>query len=186
MGKTVLIGVTGSPASGKSLFSSQLSKATGIAAIEINSVLNKTGSFSSVWKDGTKVADLKHLERALKHEIGGRDAILVGHLAQELSLPYDVVIVVRARIGILFSRMRKRGYGREKVNENLISEATDYCGSVARRSCSNVIEVETQQEKHAAIAAIKSGRRIPARLREEKDKLPEFAAFIRAHRKLGL
>lgn len=182
----MLIGVTGTPASGKSTFARELSKRTGFECIEINSVLQSSRSLYDSAPNGEKVARLKPLGRRLRLMTKGKDAVIVGHLAQELDLPYGMIIVVRAEIGALYTRMRARHYDREKINDNLVCEATDYCGSVAGRVCGNVAEVGTEAEKRAAISAIAAGRAVPAKLRLQKDRMQEFAAFIRAHKKLGL
>jgi broad-specificity NMP kinase len=187
MRKAILIGVTGTPASGKSTFARSLSSKTGIRAIEINSVARRSNAFSGTMKDGTKIVNLERLERALRAELRQGNAILVGHLAQELDLPYSMIVVVREDIGTLYRRMKARRYGREKINENLACEATDCCGYAAGQRCKAVIEVETAGERRAAAAAIASGKegRLAA-MKARKDKMREFAAFIREHKNLGL
>lgn len=184
----LLVGITGTPASGKSTFASSLSKATGMRKIEINAVLGGSSSLYRRSKAGERVAKLKPLERRLRSLTAGTDAILVGHLAQELDLPYDCMIVVRAGIRTLADRMRARGYNLPKTRENLACEALDCCAPAGARRCGDVFEVETDREKAAMVRAVVLGSwRTGLRpLRRRKNKMPQFAAFIRKNRGMGL
>jgi broad-specificity NMP kinase len=186
MARALLIGVTGTPGSGKSSFASTLSKKTGFKAVEINSVLESLHAYRTD-RDGTKIADLKKLEKAIKKTAGKGNLILVGHLAQELDLPYSCMIVMRIGIGKLNARLERRKYGKAKLVENLVCEATDYCGAMSRKRPGPVLEIETEREKAAAVKAVKSGFKdvAPALLRP-KSKMKEFAGFIKGHRQLGL
>ncbi len=187
-GGRILIGVTGTPAAGKSTFAASLSRATGIKSIEINSVLESSHSFYWKSKDGEKVARLKPLGKRLAAMTEGADAILVGHLAQELDLEYDCMIVVRAGIPVLAKRMGSRRYGLAKIRENLACEAVDCCAPRLPRLAGRVFEVETKAEKAEMIRAVVLGSwRAGVRgLRVQKNKMPEFEAFIRKHRYMGL
>ncbi len=184
----LLIGITGTPASGKSRFAKALSKAAGIEAVEINSVVASSRSLYTESAGGEKIARLKPLERRLRGLTAGKSVILVGHLAQEVNLQYGCIIIVRASIPVLARRLKGRGYRPSKVNENLTCEAVDCCGIKSQELSSNTFEVETDGEKREMIRAIISGswRHGAGRLRRQKNKMLEFEAFIRKNRRMGL
>lgn len=188
MARHILIGITGTPASGKTFFAASLSRATGIEAVEINSVIKTRKSFYTEAKNGEKVARLKPLERRLRELTSDKDVILVGHLAQEMDLPYDCIVITRASIPLLARRLRARGYGLPKIRENLTCEAIDCCAQKAEGLTRNVFEVETREEKAEMIRSIVLGtwRKGGTKLRKQKNKMPEFESFIRRNRRMGL
>jgi len=51
------------------------------------------------------------------------DGFVEGHLAH--LLPCDRIVVLRCRPDILMERLKKRGYGEEKIRENALAEALD-------------------------------------------------------------
>ena len=193
----VLIGITGSPASGKSAFAKMLkSKAKGIKILEINDVAKRYKAYSGKDKDGTIIANMKRLNSAIRHElkVNSRDNVaIVGHMVQELSISPDICITVRAKPLILYKRQKARGYSLKKIKENIISEALDYCGEGASRLCKNSFEVETLREKRSMakyIAAsigkranrVGKNARLPGSinaLRKKKDMMVLFLRFIK-------
>lgn len=181
----LIIGVTGTPASGKTEFARALSKKAKIIVVELNDIIASRKSFYRKAENGELVVNLKPLELYVKREICRKDVILVGHLAQELRLPYSMIIVTRAEMGDMYKRLVDRGYNREKIRENMVCEAVDYCGVMARRACRDVYEAEGASEKKAIISALAKKRAPPSVLKREKSRAADFAAFIKRHRGLG-
>ncbi len=135
--KLFLISITGSPASGKSYFSKilfeQLNKKfinKKIYLIEVNDIVEKYSLYKGVDKFGSKLVNVgilkSKIEEIINHYSG--IVILVGHLLADIKLDYDIVVVKREHLPVLEKRMIDRGYKNEKIRENLISEALDYCG----------------------------------------------------------
>jgi broad-specificity NMP kinase len=157
----VVIAVTGTPAVGKTKFAEALSKETGIAAVEVNDIVEKKMLFSGVDENGSKIVKMQELKKEINElekqaaGSGQKAVILVGHLLADLKLDYDVTVVVRANLVELISRLEGRGYPKEKVKENLVSESIDYCGAQAAERSKETYEVEKEADKSAAIVYIK-------------------------------
>ncbi len=125
--------LTGTPGTGKSTVARLLSGMAGFASISINAVAKKGG----LVKKGGEV-DLKKLEGALKAEIKRkskaknskletRNLVVDGHLGCEIKLPLDIAFVLRCEPEKLKARLEKRNYKKKKMDDNLLSEALDYC-----------------------------------------------------------
>ncbi|MCS7109199.1 MAG: AAA family ATPase, partial [Candidatus Micrarchaeota archaeon] len=124
--------ITGTPTTGKTTLAKYLSK-LGFQILDLNSLVNR----KKIWKSkdrGCKVVDLSLLEKEAKKEINKmrkeseKSIIVEGHLACEIKLPADKVIVLRTRPDVLLRRLKERGYPSYKIIENLEAELLDYCG----------------------------------------------------------
>jgi adenylate kinase len=115
--------ITGSPGTGKSAISLALSKRLGIDLIDIKRIARERGLVES----GHEV-DVRRLAAAMRKVLRGKkDFIAEGHLACEMRLPGDFVFVLRASPAVLRRRLARRGYGKAKLEENLMAEMLDYC-----------------------------------------------------------
>ncbi len=194
MHKCICIGVTGTPASGKSTFARRLAYALDGRLIEINEVLEKAHAYSTEKGSEEKIANILKLKKAIKKELAASASgicILVGHLLPDLGMHCNAVFVTRANIAVRKKRMEKRGYKKQKIAENLAAEAIDYCGVNSKKASKNIYEIETAAEKRAAIAGakelVKTGRPEKlAFLKMQKDKMKEFERFISNNRDFGL
>jgi broad-specificity NMP kinase len=139
-------------------------------------VINKR-LFSAYAEDGSKIAKMGALRKELLREINdssGELLILDGHLLCDIEIPNAMAIVLREHLSVLERRMQNRGYGKNKINENIISEATDYCGIHAKQNYSKVFELMSGS-KDAFISAIKiaQGREVkPKNIELLKELLP--------------
>ena len=119
--------VTGTPATGKTTLAKALAKKAGAELISINDFV-KARKIGRKDRKGEIVVEPAALEKALNAELKGKKGYVVeGHLACEIRLPADAVIVFRCDPVKLRARYRKRGYSAEKSRENLLAEALDYC-----------------------------------------------------------
>ncbi|MEM3227614.1 MAG: AAA family ATPase [Candidatus Micrarchaeaceae archaeon] len=152
-----IIAITGTPGVGKTRLSFLIKKKCGCAkVVEINKILLSHNAFSGVDESGAKIADMPRLNRAVAKELlrySKRSCaiVLVGHLAPELKLKYDMAIVLRSSLKKLEARLEKRGYSRKKISENLIAEGLDYCGESISKKCAEVYEVETASQINWAV-----------------------------------
>jgi broad-specificity NMP kinase len=159
----ILVAVTGTPAAGKSTLAESISKETGSSIIEINAVVEKKRAYIGKDKGGSKIVQLRKLKAAVTSEIKKKTGmiLIVGHLAQELGIHFDIAVVARAPLKTLVSRMEKRKYSRGKITENLVSEAVDYCGSKISGLSKETYEVSTDSEKRSVtryLVALASGK----------------------------
>lgn len=145
-----VIAITGTPGTGKSRLARIIKKrCKGAVLIEINDIVKSRRLFSGKDRFGSMIVDMKKLNAAIKDRLRserGRMVLLVGHLAPELSIRYDIAIVTRTRLSVLLTRFKKRRYPEDKIKENIISEALDYCGETIRGKCSEFYEVESAGE----------------------------------------
>ncbi len=156
--RRIIIGVTGTPGSGKSRFAAALAlRLRSFALIELNELVERHHCYSGADRWGTKIVEADALSRALGSELRGiGNCILVGHLLPELRLRPHMVVVTRVSLTRLAARLKARGYPLEKIRDNIICEATDYCGAKCAARQSNVYEVESGAEKRRLIAFIEA------------------------------
>ncbi|MBU0532512.1 AAA family ATPase [Candidatus Micrarchaeota archaeon] len=111
--------ITGSPGTGKSIIAKKLAKLLDLELIDIKKIVKKKGISTEV--------DIKKLASALKFLKKKNNYIVEGHLACETKLPADYIFVLRTHPNILKKRLKKRKYGKKKLEENLMAEMLDYC-----------------------------------------------------------
>ncbi len=172
----LIIAVTGTPASGKTTFAQSLSGETGVRAVEVNDIVERERLFTGTDENGSKIVKMQELKKEIegiikKEPPEARGIILVGHLLADLRLDYDITVVVRSNLKALVERMEKRGYPKDKLRENLVSESIDYCGIQAAGRSKETYEAETEAHKAMLLNYIKG--RLSGKA-SEKPKLPEI------------
>ncbi len=189
----MVIGVTGTPAAGKSDFAKKLGEALPSSmVVELNGIVEAQGIYSSIDDDGSKVVVLDALEKAIEKAISdsnGKNLIITGHLAQEIVIKYDMIVVIRAHLKDLIERMEARGYPEGKIRENLVSESVDYCGVKSMEMCDETYEVCTDAEKAGMISyiiSIASGKQAPKPDKNEISRLDELLELATGKNKYGL
>ncbi|MFH1257989.1 MAG: adenylate kinase family protein [Candidatus Micrarchaeota archaeon] len=119
--------ITGTPGTGKTSISKGLAKELGCEAVEVNRLIRERKLYSHI-ENGEHVADFGKLGKLLRKMLRKEKSIILeSHLLSDLKLPCDLVIVMRCEPDELAKRLRKRGYPVWKVNDNVMSEALDYC-----------------------------------------------------------
>ena len=140
-----IIVITGTPASGKTALSERLAKSIrGSELIKSNDLVKEKHLFSGHSEDGEMVADMKGLKSEIEKRVvkSKSDTVIIeGHLLCDMRIRGAVAIVIREHLRTLLSRMEKRGYRRQKIEENIVSEAIDYCGVNAARNYGRVYEI---------------------------------------------
>ncbi|HSB47497.1 MAG TPA: AAA family ATPase [Candidatus Bilamarchaeum sp.] len=141
--------LTGTPGTGKTEIAKQLARLLRARLVDIAQVARESGIVSRGQVD---VRRLSGKLRFLKRE---KRFVAEGHLACEMKLPADFIFVLRCRPGTLTRRLKRRGYPRKKVGDNLTAEALDYCTqrvlSVYRKK---PLELETSGKSAAGCARI--------------------------------
>ena len=128
--------ITGTPGTGKS----------SVARIVVQNVDCKLIDIKKLKNKGSRCHQIA--EKILKIIRNEKNFILEGHLACEFFVPCDYVFVLRTKPQTLAARLKKRKYGKEKMNENLVAEMLDYCSqkvwrNYGKKGTARIIEMET-------------------------------------------
>ena len=137
-----IIAITGTPGTGKTTLAKALAKKLTYKYMDVNKIINKHNiSEGYDKKRKTKIIDIKKLNKYLIKEIINfkesnakkfnkkfNGLIIDSHLSHYLPKKYnDLCIVTKCNLKILEKRLQNKGYGREKIRENLDAEIFDIC-----------------------------------------------------------
>lgn len=157
--------ITGTPGTGKTTISE---KAAGMIAgstlIHVNAEIKKHRLYTSRSRgDGALIVDMDKLKvhvSKLVSKARGKVLILEGHILCDMRMRNATAVVIREHLPVLLKRMKKRGYNRKKTADNLISEATDYCGIRALANYGKVYELMCKGDTARKIAMIADGEEL--------------------------
>ncbi len=179
-----VIVITGTPGTGKTTLAKAIaSKVKGSCLIRANEVVAERGLFSSYSHDGTMVVRMQDLRKELEKRIKACSgtAILEGHLLCDIGIDGATAIVVREHLERLRKRMVKRRYATEKIRDNIVAEAIDYCGENARKNYKKVFEIMGGNGSlDAALKILKGGKGRGKTI----ELLSELKGIMKRHRKL--
>jgi adenylate kinase len=146
----VIIGITGTPGTGKTTVSSYFD----IETVDLKQYAeeNNIGSLNS---QGELEVDTEELRQNPPQQ-GDDDLVVEGHLAHFIDLDYCVVL--RCRPDVLRQRLQERDYSKQKIDENVESEALDIILSQAVRNQGKVFEVDTtDKDEKEVVEEVKQG-----------------------------
>ncbi|MBD3210003.1 AAA family ATPase [Candidatus Micrarchaeota archaeon] len=115
--------ITGIPGTGKTLLAEKIAGNMNLLIVRIADIARE----SRLDRGNEHEVDIRKLAPKLEFLREREDYVVEGHLACELRLPSDVVVVLRTHPYVLRERLEKRGYKGEKLKENLEAEMLDYC-----------------------------------------------------------
>ena len=159
--KTIII--TGSVAAGKTTLAKALARKLNYKYLDVNKIINRHNiSEGYDKKRKTKIIDIKKLNKRLIKEISGfkvinekkpnktkkyNGLIIDSHLSHYLPKKYvDLCIVAKCNLKILEKRLKKKGYGGEKIRENLDAEIFDICLSESKEIGHKIEVIDTTKE----------------------------------------
>jgi adenylate kinase len=140
----MLIGLTGTPGTGKTSVSKFLEEKRHWKVIHLNDLIKKEHLYTEIDEERDAIiADMELVRQRLKEIISGKEnevIILESHLAHYIA---DNVIILRLFPPELKIRLKARAYSEEKIKENLEAEALDVILVEAFEWCKKVFEIDT-------------------------------------------
>ncbi len=136
------IAITGTPGTGKHTLAKEIGRKAGLTVVDIGKIAKEKKFGRQDQKRNVWIADIKKLKKETRKM---RNSILVSSYSE--LMPNDLVIVVRCHPRLLAKRLKKRGYPKEKILENLECECLDYCliSALEHNSKKKVYEVDNSK-----------------------------------------
>ena len=143
----MVIAVSGTPGTGKSFFARVLAEKLGAKLLNLNRLILRKGLYR-LDTNGTRIARMPAVRREFERILTGSEGPIVveGHLAHFLrSRHLSHVVVLRTNPRILERRLRKRGYSKAKVRDNVEAEALSVIlwEAVRAHGMEKVYEIDT-------------------------------------------
>jgi adenylate kinase len=128
--------ITGTPGTGKTLISKELSKILKMKAINEKdfALKNKLGCFND--ENELEIPVLKIQSKANAFLKKNKNIIFEGHVLCEAKIKVDAVIVLKVNPEELEMRLEGRKYSPDKIIDNVFCEGIDYCLKHAKRNYS--------------------------------------------------
>ena len=141
MKKTTITIVTGTPGTGKTTTAKKIAEKKRAVYIDVNDVINHNKLKEGYDKKRkAAIIDIKKLSKVLIQIIKearkkGISLIIDSHLAHYVSHKHvDICVVTKTSLKKLKQRMKKRGYHKAKIEENLECEIFDVCLTEAQEA----------------------------------------------------
>ncbi len=149
-----LVGITGTPGTGKKSISPLTAEALGLQPVSINDVARQSGLLDS---EGDGEVDIRKLKKVLAKSVRG-PALVYGHLLPQVFGPDSMVkvVVLRSEPMVLKNRLEERGYARDKVIANVEAELIGSVSSEAFGTFgeSRTVEVDTSHTSRGEAARL--------------------------------
>ncbi|MGI0141845.1 MAG: AAA family ATPase [Candidatus Micrarchaeales archaeon] len=159
--KRVIV-ITGTPGVGKTTLVNGLKgKIVDSKIYNATDIVNKFKLYSGKDKFGAKIVRMKQLERKINEIVKKEDhstIIFEGHILADIKIKGAIAIVLREHLKTIKTRLLKRGYPIEKIRENIVSEALDYCGVSAADNYHPVYELLNGKKTMAQIILLAKGK----------------------------
>jgi len=139
--------VTGTPGTGKTYIAKAVAKAFSLKYINVKKVILKDKlSEGYDKKRKTKIIDANKLSKSLVLVLKNPDKGIVidSHMSHFIPSKYvDLCIVTKCDLKELNKRLKKRGYHKSKIRENLDSEIFDICYNEAKERKHKILVIDT-------------------------------------------
>ncbi|MBI2657119.1 AAA family ATPase [Candidatus Woesearchaeota archaeon] len=161
-----VICVTGTPGTGKTTLAKKLAKKLNFYYLDVNKLISKYRlSEGYDRKRKAKIVDIKKLNKHLIKYIKNtrelnkfKGIIIDSHLSHCLPRKYaDFCIAAKCGINELGKRLKKRGYSKSKITENLQAEIFDVCYNEAMGKKHRMIVINTTKGFNISSAARQIG-----------------------------
>jgi adenylate kinase len=151
---SVIISITGTPGVGKTAAAKLVSKKLGARLIRLNSFIRRRGiADGHDKKRGAMIVDVQRMRNAFSRLVKNKGCIVVdGHLSHFLSA--DMVFVLRLDPMEIEKRLRRKGFSRAKVAENVQSEILDiiYAEALEQSRTGRVVQIDATGKTKSQVA----------------------------------
>ncbi|MDD5022870.1 MAG: AAA family ATPase [Candidatus ainarchaeum sp.] len=138
--------ITGTPGTGKTELSKKLSEEIKIEVVDVTNLINKIKAYK-MNEEKEKEVLMPKFRNALKKELSKRkNWIIESHLLCEIRLDADFIFVLRCGRKKLLERLKRRGYNKKKMEDNVMAELLDYCYMKSKKNnIGKIIEIDTSK-----------------------------------------
>lgn len=164
MSKAIII--TGTPGTGKKSLGKDLAKRLGYRFLSGKEFIekNKGVIIGRDRKNKCDIVDVKKLAKKLENYIkkSKEKLVIASHLSHNIDKKYvELCIVTRCPPKVLERRLKKRGYSKEKIRENVEAEILDVCLIETLEKGHKVHEVLTNGSKKNTLTHALKGIKNP-------------------------
>ncbi len=141
----MIIAISGTPGTGKTTLAKELAQRLGYKYLNLGDLV-RDNKIAEGYDKKRKclIVDVQKLKSEVLPI--GKNTIVDSHLSHLLPPEsIDKCIITTCELGELSKRLNKRGYGKEKIRENLDCEIFEVCLQEARERGHNVFVVDTTQ-----------------------------------------
>jgi adenylate kinase len=145
----MIIAVSGTPCTGKTTLAKALANKLGYRYVDVKKIIEeKHLSLGYDRKRKCLVVDPKKVNKTLMELIAEKgNAVIDSHLSHYLPPRFvDRCIITTCGLKELSKRLKKRGYAKAKIRENLDSEIFEVCKSEALEMGHKVIVLDTSKQ----------------------------------------
>ena len=139
--------VSGTPGTGKTKVAKLISKKYNYKYIDVNSLIKSKKLFDYFDKKrNSRVVETNKLNKFLIDLINklNTNMILDSHLSHFLPRKYvNLCIITKCDTKTLMARLKKRGYNKLKIKENIESEIFNVCLNEAKENGHNILVIDT-------------------------------------------
>ncbi len=144
----MIIAISGTPGTGKTEVARLLAERLGFRLLDLNKLAESKDLYAGYdEKRDCRVVDVDRVAEEIKKI--KEDVVIESHYAHDI--PCDFAVMLRTNPGELRERLKKKGWKREKIEENVLSEIMEVCLTEALELGRKVIEIDTTGKNPEAV-----------------------------------
>lgn len=143
----MIISVSGTPKTGKTSVAKVLAKKLKWRLVSLNQLAEEKGLYLGYdMSRRSRIVDIPRLRTEIRRLSKiSKNMILEAHYSHDM--PCDVVVILRTNPGELRRRMRRAGWSRKKIEENIEAEIMEVVKGEAMEKARTVLEIDTTGRK---------------------------------------
>ncbi len=148
----MIISISGTPKTGKTSVAKALAKKLGWRLVSLNDLAKEKKLYMGYDRARkSRIVDLKKLRAEVRKLCRlHKNLILESHYSHDM--PCDVVVILRTNPGELRKRMKKAGWSKKKIEENVEAEIMEVVKGEALEKARKVLEIDTTGRRPELVA----------------------------------